>query len=68
MFVREFIQALSGNDMHKMGRILSEAVSDEKHSAFRSSVVDGPWSPLRQGYAARRQKSEIRGRKVISEK
>jgi len=34
MFVSEFIQPLSGNDMHKVGQILSEAVSDEKHSAF----------------------------------
>jgi hypothetical protein len=42
MFVSEFIQALSGNDMHKVGQILSEAVSDEKHSAFNIQYFSIP--------------------------
>src|SRR5580765_5556992 len=47
MFVREFIQALSGNDMHEVGQILSEAVSDEKHSAFNVQHSVVPWSMVR---------------------
>jgi hypothetical protein len=47
MFVREFIQALSGNDVHKVGQILSEAVSDEKHSAFNIQHSVVPWSMVR---------------------
>jgi len=55
MFVREFVQALSGNDMHKAGQILSEAVSDEKDSAgniqhsagvIPSRVVFGSHAPV----------------------
>jgi len=55
MFAREFVQALSGNDMHKAGQILSEAVSDEKDSAgniqhsagvIPSRVVFGSHAPV----------------------